>query len=92
MRRRITLSLLVATTSLVWVAGCQSSNEMVTRRYRLRDPDVQARTIDEVLTRERREHGTPSSSSVTPAGYALVKTTPALQQKVQDAIGQPPEP
>ena len=89
MLRHLTRSLL--TVAAVALAGCQS-DEMVTRTYRLRDPAVDARRIDDVLTRERKEHGTPSSSSVTPAGDAVVKTTPAVQQKVQDAIGQPPEP
>lgn len=88
--RTLTNCALIALGMLGFV-GCQST-EMVTRTYRLRDPQIQARTIDDVLTRERKEHGTPSSSSVTPAGYAVVKTTPAVQQKVQEAIGQPPEP
>jgi len=87
--------ILAASLALTVAAGCSStpssthgggSPDMVTRTYRLRDPDHDAAVVNRVLDEEYKRSGVRSSSSVTRGGDVVVQTTPRGHAALREAL------
>ena len=83
----VRLNLRAWTISLALVPiACSSSEQLVTRAYQLRSPEVETRLINSVLEREWQEHDVTSRSEVSKEGYAVVKTSARGHARIKEAL------